>query len=319
MGSFYVNITLRGPEQAMVEKTLAEEKRTAFVSPTVNRFTVVCDRECDAQDVRTIGQVASTLSEVLSCPAFAVLNHDDDIFWYQLYENGQLADEYDSCPDYFCTGDGPSEPAGGNASKLCELMGGSDPSIVESILRNASYQDDGYLFALERHQDLAAALGIPAFSVGLGYDYLSAGEVPEGIDLADFVRLEEGQRLEIDSDLVSDEDQPVEEAGSPDSPLWDDDWRSILETAMGGPRITSPEAIEIAKRHFGDQGDILIENSTPEAWLLPRADQAVWMVILLSSSPTIPGSVVYVDSVTGQVVNSRPFLKGRRSGEIVPS
>jgi hypothetical protein len=38
MGNFYANITLRGPEQSGIVKVLIQQERTAFVSPTVDRY-----------------------------------------------------------------------------------------------------------------------------------------------------------------------------------------------------------------------------------------------------------------------------------------
>lgn len=119
----------------------------------------------------------------------AVLNHDDDIFWYQLYLSGELADEYDSSPTYFDPAAGPSAPAGGDAQKLCGAFGTSAVAEVESVLRKSSFDEDGYTFAVERHADLARALGIPSFGVGAGFGYVSEGELPEGLDENTLIRV----------------------------------------------------------------------------------------------------------------------------------
>jgi hypothetical protein len=59
---------------------------------------------------------------------------------------------------------------------------------VEAILRNpAAFGDDAYIFASERHEDLAHALGLPLFSVGLGFNYVREGDAPEGLDLGDLI------------------------------------------------------------------------------------------------------------------------------------
>jgi len=185
MGSFYTNFTLRGPSQEAVAAALAG--RSAIVTPAQNGCVVVFDEQSDDQDSAVIAQLAARLSRELHCPVLAVLNHDDDIFWYQLYLAGVLADEYDSSPGYFDASAEPSGPAGGDAQKLCTAFGSGAVAEVERILRD----HDGYTFAVDRHTDLARAIGIPSFGVGAGYGYVSGGELPEGLEEADIVRVGE--------------------------------------------------------------------------------------------------------------------------------
>jgi hypothetical protein len=110
-------------------------------------------------------------------------------FWYQLYTSSELADEYDSSPGYFDAFAEPSAPAGGDARKLCGAFGVSNVAEVESVLRKSSLEEGGYLFALERHTDLARALGIPSFAVGAGFGYVADGESPDGLEEDDLVRV----------------------------------------------------------------------------------------------------------------------------------
>ncbi|HKS29829.1 MAG TPA: hypothetical protein VJS44_18545 [Pyrinomonadaceae bacterium] len=181
MGNFYTNVTLLGPDQDSIAEYVAEQNRNAYVSPTVNNFTVVYDEQCESQDTDILEELASELSKRFSCPALAVLNHDDDILWYKLFEAGQLTDEYDSCPDYFEAEAELSMPKGGDAGKLCSVFK-SEQNVteVERILRAPN--PDAYTFAYERHEDLARALGIPTFSVGCGYNYILQDELPEGLE-----------------------------------------------------------------------------------------------------------------------------------------
>ncbi|HYJ48238.1 MAG TPA: hypothetical protein VEV81_16615, partial [Pyrinomonadaceae bacterium] len=122
MGNFYTNVTLRGPDQDSIAEHLTRQQRTAYVSPTVDHCTVVYDEECESQDTQVLEQLAAGLSERFGCPALAVLNHDDDILWYKLFEAGRLADEYDSAPAYFDEEAESSEPKGGDALKLCRTF-----------------------------------------------------------------------------------------------------------------------------------------------------------------------------------------------------
>ena len=187
MGNFYTNYTLRGPSQQTVAKALAG--RSAIVTPAQDGCVVVFDEQSDEQNQEVIIELAARLSREFGCPVLAVLNHDDDIFWYQLYLSGELVDEYDSSPGYFDPAAEPSAPAGGDAQKLCSAFGSSNVAEMESVLRKSSFDEGGYTFAVERHTDLARVLGIPSFGVGAGFRYVADGELPDGLEEDDLVRV----------------------------------------------------------------------------------------------------------------------------------
>lgn len=187
MGNFYVNYTLRGPDQQAVAAVLAG--RASIVSPLQNDCVVVFDEESEEQNPEVIAELAARLSRRLKCPLLAVVNHDDDILKYQLFLNGDLMDEYDSTPGYFGgeeedDDEAPAvnEPQGGNAMLLCEAFGAKAVSEAEHILRKPALSEDGYVFAFERHADLVAALGIASFGVGTSFGALVDGELPEDLD-----------------------------------------------------------------------------------------------------------------------------------------
>lgn len=186
MGNFYVNYTLRGVTQDAVARALAG--RSCIVTPVVNDTVVAFDEESDNQDVQTISSLAAELSRKLRCAVLAVLNHDDDILWYQLYTDGKLRDEYDSSPGYFDPSAEPSAPAGGDAAKLCSAFGSTKTAEVERVLRKSAFDDDGYAFAVERHADLVNALDISTFGVGTAYASFENDELPEGLSADDIVR-----------------------------------------------------------------------------------------------------------------------------------
>ena len=185
MGGFYTNYTLRGPSQKAVVGALAGRK--AIASPESSGCVVAYDEASDDQDGEAIAALASHLSGTLHCPVLAVLDHDDDILWYQLYEDGKLTDEYDSTPGYFDPSAEPSAPAGGDAARLCRAFGAADVAAVEAILRKSTFDADGYAFAHERHADLVRALGIPEFAVLKAYASFERGEIPDGFSAQDFV------------------------------------------------------------------------------------------------------------------------------------
>jgi len=186
MGNFYTNYTLKGPSQQTVAAALAG--RSAIVTPVRDGCVVVFDQASDDQDSAVIAELASRLSQRFSCPVLAVLNHDDDIFWYQLYLSGELADEYDSSPGYFDASAEPSAPVGGDSERLCSAFGANSQTTVEAVLRKSSYDDDGYVFAFQRHADLVRALNIPDWAVGTGYASFECDEVPEGLSISTILR-----------------------------------------------------------------------------------------------------------------------------------
>lgn len=177
MGNFYTNITLRTNDQDSVVDYLNRASRSAFVSPVYQGYVCVFDEVCDSQDDREISALSSALSKRLKCPAIAVLNHDDDIFWYQVYDNGVLVDSYDSCPGYFAGAisggpGGSKRPVGGNPAKLCQLFVTPEDrqEEIRAILSGPA------TFAVERHMALFETLGLPTFSVGAGYNYIEEGD-----------------------------------------------------------------------------------------------------------------------------------------------
>jgi hypothetical protein len=156
VGNFYVNYTTYGPDREAVAEFLRAAERTAFVSPTVEGTTMFFDAKSDRQNEQVIKDIGARASKDLSTPILAVINHDDDILFYLLFEAGQLVDEYNSCPGYFEGGD--VTPAGGDARRLCAAFGvAGKAEQVDEVLRS-----EDYLFAFERNSDLAELLKHPS-------------------------------------------------------------------------------------------------------------------------------------------------------------
>lgn len=188
MGNFYTSYTLRGPSQQAVAAALAG--RAAIVPPAQDGCVVVFDEESEEQNEEVIGELASRLSGQFNCSLLAVMNHDDSVLRYWLYLSGGLADEYNSAPGYFETEDEDAAmagPEGGDARKLCEAFGANSIEEVDGILRQPSAVDDGYLFQMERHEDLTRALGIPDFGAG-GFEQIDEGELPGGMAEDEWIR-----------------------------------------------------------------------------------------------------------------------------------
>jgi len=162
----YANITLKGPTQEVVVDYMNGIGRKTFVSPTIDGVTVVFDEECDTRDVTVLKVLSEDLSRHFDCIALAVLNYNDDILWYALYQSGRLIDQYNSTPDYFKMV--PSDPISGDAAKLCFTFGadGVCNDNVEKILRGP------YETAAERHRELIRTLDLAFLAIGTGYNHL---------------------------------------------------------------------------------------------------------------------------------------------------
>ncbi|MDB6058933.1 MAG: hypothetical protein JWO95_2777 [Verrucomicrobiales bacterium] len=182
MGNSYVNHTVRGATPEAVAKLL--KGRTAVIAATENDCVVVFDSECDTEDQSLITELGEKLSSELNASVLAVLNHDDDMLWYQLFENGKVTDEYDSMPGYFDEDSDHSGALGGDAKKLSTAFAVKDEVGIARILKS-----DKYAAAVERHAALCEALNLPEFAAGCGYRDIDSGELPDGLDETDLVKI----------------------------------------------------------------------------------------------------------------------------------
>lgn len=163
MGNFYTNITLRTSDRGEIIEYMRSQGRACFVSPVSRGFTTVYDRICDEQDIRDLEGLALDLSRQFRCIALAVLNHDDDVLWMSLARNGDRLTTYRS-----------DRIVSGSAFRLA-----SEFAVLGLLpLVWIAMRWPIILFQIWRHSILAWSLGVPNFSVGFGYRYLSNGERP---------------------------------------------------------------------------------------------------------------------------------------------
>jgi hypothetical protein len=165
---------------------LASRNRQVLVSPTVDGITVVYDALTESQEPRLLTNLGRELSAQFDCVSLAALNHDDEMLWLQLHDDGNLIDQYNSAPGWFDE-EPSSVPEGGDAAALCAAFDRMDAtSQVKRVLRRER-DPQGYVFASKRHSELAEALGLRPGLVTTGYRYLTHGETPEGFQPMDFI------------------------------------------------------------------------------------------------------------------------------------
>lgn len=170
MGNFYVNFSVKGADQRQVVEALERAGRRAIVTPPQGEYIVAYDEEADSQAMEPIQEVGGFLSRELARPVLAVLNHDDDILCYWLFEAGELTDTYNSNPGAFEDEEGTPPWQAEGAGKLCAVL---RPDADAAALGG------DYVFAVDRHEQLAQALGLPPWSVGFGYRYVDEGELDD--------------------------------------------------------------------------------------------------------------------------------------------
>jgi len=214
MGNFYANISLRGTTPAAVRESLLAKSRRAYITPLREGIVCVYDEVIDTQDLQELSDLTASLSSDLGCLALGVLNHDDDVLYYEVWDSGEQKDEYNSNPAYFGDSEpeeddeslepdeefGPSDdedeeeeeeeededeesdesgPEGGDAFALAYAFGVPEQqSHIDELISNP----DAFVFAFELHLKLCAALGIPEDFAISGFNAIQLGDMLPGLE-----------------------------------------------------------------------------------------------------------------------------------------
>ena len=174
MSDLYANITLQGPETADVVTRLKAQGAFAYVSPAPKQCTIVFHEDYGAQE-----RLAADLSAHFDCAALLVMVFNRAILLYHLYVAGEQIDAYVSSPHEGLELDGPAPE--GDAEKLCGAFGAERRvASVERVLRRPTKPETDYAYAVNRHGELARALGLSLFAAGTGFGQIEAGELPHG-------------------------------------------------------------------------------------------------------------------------------------------
>lgn len=172
MGLFYSNITIYKAGHDDLVAHLRQIGRHAFVSPTIDGYTVVFDQGIDEQDAQEIELLGCDLSACVKRPCIAAVLHDDDVLYLWLFSEGQVIDRYCSLPQYFDPDAKPGPPEGGDSALICSLFDRPDRrNRVDQLLRANLMENEmpEIIGEFERHQALVHELGIPRFAAGLSF------------------------------------------------------------------------------------------------------------------------------------------------------
>jgi hypothetical protein len=178
MGHFYTKIILQGLNQDSLADYLNLISRKTYVSPTINGFTIVYDQKSEGKS-QELFQLTCQLSNKFGCSALAILVRDDLILHYKLYQAGEMKDEYLSNIGFHNPEVG-DYPEGGNAQKLCSILGANNAASKVRVILNTPSSSTDYSNASLRLTKLVKALGISSFwatdCVG-GYQDIERGSI----------------------------------------------------------------------------------------------------------------------------------------------
>jgi len=172
MGNFYTNLVMRVADLDAVASLLEAEGRRAYVAK-VGMGTFVYDERCDRQDLAELRGLAGVVSRECGTPVLAACNHDDDVLWLALLENGLVVSDYNSFPAYFDRGG--DAPELNEVARICAAFGAMERVAELDGLLRTPRAAIGLEF--ERHQKLARLLGLSPDAAILGYTYVRNGEL----------------------------------------------------------------------------------------------------------------------------------------------
>jgi hypothetical protein len=180
MGAFFTNLHVRDSSAQAVCTALSKlTPSRGYVSPPVNGWVTVYTEATEDQDEKKLCAIGVGLSKTLKADVLAFLVHDSSVALYWLYRCGELADQFNSRPDYFgaSVDAEPRERMCGSAEVLLPLcLTGTTREELDEVL----HQPGGSpTFAEEIIYDLAKLLGIDDARASLGFEYFSE----EGEDL----------------------------------------------------------------------------------------------------------------------------------------
>lgn len=150
-----IHVRVDSPSEVAAELREVVRDR-AFVSDGLHGWVSVYDAASE-QDFEEGKRLAARLSTRFQALVLLLDLYDDAITRYALFTKGELADEFNSCPDYFGPGSSPSAP--GNAQVL-EHYGkaGNKLKLYNALLKPmdlASLPEEGRLRGIARSFDIA--------------------------------------------------------------------------------------------------------------------------------------------------------------------
>jgi hypothetical protein len=175
MGAFFTNLHVRQSSTQAVCGALPKlTPSRAYVSPPTNGWVTIYTEATEDQDQGKLCALAGGLSKTLKADVLAFLVHDSSIALYWLYRCGDLADQFNSAPDYFgeSVNHETRERVRGRADILLPLaLTGTTRQELDEALHPPGGPPT---FAEEIIYDLARLLGIDDARASLGFEYFTS-------------------------------------------------------------------------------------------------------------------------------------------------
>ena len=170
MGGFYGSIQVRSEDRerlkAIVERIAGTTGDRFLLGPPIDGWIGIYPGN-HGQDERVGQQIANEISDGV----LHLIVHDDDIFAYWLYRNGQPVDSFCSSPGYFGEADRPREgKMTGNPQTFRHIIGDSVSRLAPLLARVRVRS----VFASETMSEFAKVLKIA--NAVTAYEYLKEGD-----------------------------------------------------------------------------------------------------------------------------------------------
>ncbi len=185
MGTFLTNVHVQcsSPEQ-VTEVVRSMDVQGAWLSGPNGPWITLWD----SMGLTRAGDLAQHVSKQLEAPAIAFMVHDSDILFYWLYDNGQLLDEYNSCPGYFDGDDSMEEAYQADCEQIKKYCR-AETTIeeLERLLKIWTQAEalEGvmpeFVFVEQRLAELAKHLEIPTAVVNTDYGEIGRDVHPDEI------------------------------------------------------------------------------------------------------------------------------------------
>ncbi|MER8401516.1 hypothetical protein [Mesorhizobium sp. M1348] len=182
MGATYGTVSIKGPRQEALVNWLRTKTIDAFVTTEQNGWTTFSDRYTDQLDPRWIESLLQSLTLDLTCIGIAITVYDEEQLNLWAAKHGVLQSRYNSCPGMEMSDpdDEDMRPRLEDAPALLAMIGKqAAPDDLLQILGMDGAKE--YMAPLDLHEELAAYLGLPENSVGLGHRYI----LKDKIDLSE--------------------------------------------------------------------------------------------------------------------------------------
>lgn len=190
MGAFLVNFHVQTDAAEPVADALQNfPVEQAWMTETQSGWVSFWEAEASQQNTDRIQSLAEHVSRSLQVPVISFLDHDSDILCYWLYDQGELRDEFNSCPNYWGGEFIEEEPFEADCNLFIQYCRpDTEVSQLESALQQSKMADlqrgelPKFVFAEERFSLLAPLLGIPEEILTTDYSDIGRDVKPEEVN-----------------------------------------------------------------------------------------------------------------------------------------